>query len=243
MLKWHLFPWLLPLGAMAIGAQTVCGQNYPIKPVRVVTSGVGAGADFAARLIAQALSARLDRPFIVDNRDVFIAIEIAAKSQPDGYTLLVFGNTLWTSPVMQRVNFDPVHDFSPVSLTNWTPSLVTVHPSVPAKSIRELIALAITSAEPSSLFSGLATVAASGLPGYESVSTFGMFAPAKTPAAIIDRLNQEVVTALHLPETKEKLVNIGSQVVGSSPAELAVAMKSEMTRWREVIKRTGIKTN
>ena len=84
-------------------------------------------------------------------------------------------------------------------------------------------------------------MAASGLPGYDAVQITGMFAPARTPDAIIGRLHQEVVRVLHSPDTKEKLFNAGVEAVGSSPAELAATIKQEMARLGKVIKDAGIR--
>lgn len=104
-----------------------------------------------------------------------------------------------------------------------------------------LRALAVTTARPSALFPALPTVAASGLPGYESVSVFGMFAPARTPATLINRLNQEIVRALHRKDVKERLFNSGIETVGSSPEEFAATIKSDMAKWGKLIKDAGIR--
>ena len=101
-------------------------------------------------------------------------------------------------------------------------------------------ALAVTSPQPSALFPGLPTVAASGVPGYQSVAMFGIFAPAKTPDAVISRLNQEIVRQLALAEVKERYNNSGSEVVGSSSAEFAATIKSEIARLGKVIKDNNI---
>jgi tripartite-type tricarboxylate transporter receptor subunit TctC len=111
-------------------------------------------------------------------------------------------------------------------------------PHVKAKRLR---AVAVTSAQPSALLPGLTTVAASGLPGYEAVSIFGMFAPAKTPTAIIDRLYQEMARALAAPDVKEKFLASGVETVGSSPDQLANAIKAEMSRMGKVIKDRNIR--
>ena len=103
-----------------------------------------------------------------------------------------------------------------------------------------LRALAVTSAQPSELLPGMPTVAAS-VPGYEYLSSFGILAPARTPAAIISRLNKEIVQTLHQKEIKEKLMNAGLEVIGSSPAELAARIKSEMMNIGKMIKDAGIK--
>lgn len=104
-----------------------------------------------------------------------------------------------------------------------------------------LRALAVTTAEPSVLAPGLPTVAASGLPGYESASLSGMLAPAKTPATVINRLNQEIVRVLAKAEARERLFNVGVEVVGSSPEEFAATIKTEMAKWARVIKDANIR--
>ncbi len=111
---------------------------------------------------------------------------------------------------------------------------------VPHVKAGRLKALAVTSPQPSALFPGLPTVAASGVPGYQSVAMFGIFAPAKTPDAVISRLNQEIVRQLALAEVKERYNNSGSEVVGSSSAEFAATIKSEIARLGKVIKDNNI---
>ena len=101
--------------------------------------------------------------------------------------------------------------------------------------------LGITSLQPSELFSNLPTIAGSGLPGYESVATYGVFAPAKTPDAIVNRLNQEIVRALHLSDVKEKLLAAGVEPVGSSAADFAAMIKSDMAKWGKVIQAANIR--
>jgi tripartite-type tricarboxylate transporter receptor subunit TctC len=105
----------------------------------------------------------------------------------------------------------------------------------------KLKALAVTTAQPSPLVPGLPTIAASGLPGYESAAVYAFFAPAKTPAAIIKRLNQEVVAVLRRDDVKEKFSISGIDAVGSTPQELAAVMKSEMAKLGKVIKEAGIR--
>ena len=117
-----------------------------------------------------------------------------------------------------------------------TPGGATQH----VKSGR-LRALAVTTAKPSVLLPGLPTVAASGLPGYESTSIYGLFAPAKTPAPIVTRLSQETARALQRPEIRDKFMNTGTDVVGGPPEELAAFVKYEMTRLGKVIKDVGIR--
>ena len=102
--------------------------------------------------------------------------------------------------------------------------------------------LAITSAEPSPLRPGLPTMAASGLPGFEAVVMTGVYAPAGTPAAIVNRLNQEIVRAINLPDIKEKFSSIGIETVGSSPQELTAAMKAEIARTASLLKAGGLRS-
>ena len=101
--------------------------------------------------------------------------------------------------------------------------------------------LAITSAEPSPLYPGLPTMAASGLAGFETAVMTGVYAPLGMPAAIVNRLNQEIVRAINLPEIKEKFSTVGVETIGSSPQELTSAMKAEIARTAKLIKEGGLR--
>jgi len=117
--------------------------EYPARPVRLLTSGVGGNGDVTARLLAQGLTPRLGQQFIVDNRPSgFSSSEIAARAQPDGYTLLVLGTTHWMSPLVQKVPYDAIRDFAPVTMVTITPNVLVVTPSLPVTSVRELVQLA-----------------------------------------------------------------------------------------------------
>src|SRR4051812_25779643 len=120
-------------------------QDYPTRPVRIVTIEAGGGNDNIARILAQGLIPGLGQNVIVENRggaSGVIAGETVAKATPDGYTLLSMSGSMWTLHFMQKVPYDPVRDFAPVSLTVSSPNILVVHPALPAKSVRELIALA-----------------------------------------------------------------------------------------------------
>ena len=106
-----------------------------------------------------------------------------------------------------------------------------------------LRALAVGSAQPSPLTPGLPTVAASGLPGYESVAWTALLAPAATPGSIVNRLNQEFDRLLKIQEIRDFMVNAGAEAVGSSPEALAALIKAEMSKWGKIIKEAGIKEN
>ena len=122
-------------------------QGYPVKPVRIVVAFVaGGGDDFHGRLIAQKLTELLGQQVIVENRGGaggFVGWEYVAKAAPDGYTLLLGGGSLTTVPSLRpNPPFDVLRDFTPISLIATFGLVLVVHPSVPAKSVKELIALA-----------------------------------------------------------------------------------------------------
>jgi tripartite-type tricarboxylate transporter receptor subunit TctC len=145
--------------ALAFSLQTFA-QNYPVKPVRlIVPFAAGGNVDITARQIAPGLSESLGQNFIVDNRvgaGGVIGAELVAKSPPDGYTLMMGSNsTVSVAPALYpKLNYHPVRDFAPVSLVATTPFVLVVHPSVPVKSVKELIALAKTKAGRLSMASG-----------------------------------------------------------------------------------------
>jgi tripartite-type tricarboxylate transporter receptor subunit TctC len=308
----------LPPVALALGSATALGQDYPAKAVRIVTAPPGGSNDFAARLIQKGLTERPGWQVVIDNRPTILAPEVVAKSAADGYTLLVAAGTFITGHLIEKMSYHPLRDFAAISLTHRQPNILVVHPSLPVKSVKELIALAkarpgelnyassglgstnhlageqfnlmagvrtvrinfkgagaavqsvlsgevqlmyanlaavssfleagrlralaITSPEPSPLRPGLPTMAAAGLPGFEAVVMTIVCAPAGTPAAIVSRLNEEIVRAIQLPDIKEKFSTIGIETVGSSPQELTAAMKLEIARTAKLVKEAGIRS-
>ena len=132
---------LIALGVSAAGIAQA--QQYPAKPVRVVVPfAPGGGSDFIGRFIAQKLSEKLGQQFIVDNRPGAggnLGAELALKAAPDGYTLLLIANSYTVNPSLYRLSFDSVNDISPIIQLSQGPFLVGVHPSVPAKNLKELI--------------------------------------------------------------------------------------------------------
>ena len=128
---------MLMLAAGAAPAQ----DKYPSKVVRIVTATPGSNHDWGARLAAQELTPRIGQRVIVENRGT-IAIEVAKDAAPDGYTLLFYGATVWLQPLLTKSNWDPVADFAPITLAMSSPNVLVVHPSLPVKSVKELIALA-----------------------------------------------------------------------------------------------------
>ena len=300
-----------------LGAGSAWGQTYPAKPIRILTVQPGSASDLPVRLIAPDLQGKLGQPVVVDGRGL-IGAEIAAHSPPDGYTLLHYTSPIWVIPLLRNdVAWDVARDFAPIALTVASPNILVVHPSLPVKSVKELIAfakrrpgelnygtsstgaanhiagelfqsmtgtklvriaykggaqsvnslisgelhvsfpaagsimgqvkagkvraLAVTSPQPTALAPGIPTMAQSGLPGYETVSYTCLFAPAKTPPAIITRLSEEVGRSLHVPAVKERLFNVGSEVVASTPAQAAATIKSETDRLRKLINDNGLR--
>jgi tripartite-type tricarboxylate transporter receptor subunit TctC len=122
-------------------------QEYPARTVRIVVPFTAAGGtDIMARSLAQRLTESLGHPFIVDNRpgaNGLIGVDMVAKAAPDGYTLLMTTNGLTINPWLHRtIPYNVEHDFAPITLVGSTPSLLAVHPSIPARNVKELIALA-----------------------------------------------------------------------------------------------------
>ena len=140
---------LISLSAVIVFAMPMAqAQNYPIKPVRIISPySPGGLGDLVPRAIAAVLSESMGQQFVVDNRpgaSQAIGMQLAAKSPADGYTM-VYGSvtSLAINPAVTKdLPYDPVKDFAPVSLCVTTPLFLVVHPSVPAKSVKELIALA-----------------------------------------------------------------------------------------------------
>jgi tripartite-type tricarboxylate transporter receptor subunit TctC len=244
-------------------------------------------------------------------------MEAVVKAPPDGYTILIVGSSFWIATLFQKnLPYDPVRDFTPITMTHMQPNVMAVHASLPVKSVKELIALAkarpgelnfseggpgstgqiagllfnsmagtrtvpisykgtsptvtailtgevqltfappvvvfphiksgrlkglaVTSAEPSALVPGLPAVAAT-VPGYLSVTAFSVWAPAKTPATVVNRLNQEIGRYLRTAEAKDKFFSAGTETMPGTPEELGNAMKSELTRLGNVLRDAGIK--
>ena len=289
-------------------------DSYPAKPVRLIVPAAGGGSDLVARLIAPKLSDALGQQFIVDNRGP-VAADVAAKAPPDGYTLHINGSPAWLQPLLRQTSWDVLRDFVPVTMAVVSPSILAVHPSLPVKTVRELIALAkakpgelnyaagtigagphlagelframtgvnivrvpykgsgpaliglmtgeaqmmfpgasgtsyikqgkiralgVGSLEPSPLLPGIPTIAST-VPGYESVSPQGIFAPAKTPPAIVAKLQQEIARALNAADAKERMFASGNQVVANTPDAFAAWLRTDIDRAAKLIKKQGIK--
>jgi len=133
--------------ASLVCATAVAQTTYPARPVRfIVPSAAGGGTDIIVRAISLKLAESLGQPFVVENRPgagQMIGIELAAKSPADGYTILMAASTLAINPIMYKhVSYDPLRDFAPITQAATLANVIVVHPSLPVKSIAELIAYA-----------------------------------------------------------------------------------------------------
>ena len=133
--------------ALALACSSAMAQTYPARPVRlVVPSGPGGGTDITARIVAPKLSEQIGQQVVVENRagaGSMIGGEVVARAAPDGYTLLMGISTLAINPAMyKKVPYDALKDFAPISQVVSLPNVLVTHPSLPAKTVKELVALA-----------------------------------------------------------------------------------------------------
>jgi tripartite-type tricarboxylate transporter receptor subunit TctC len=313
----------LAAALLAIPSGAALAQAYPAKPVRMIVPFPAGGAtDIVGRLIAQKLTETWGHQVIVDNRGGAggtIGSDAAAKSAPDGYTILVgTSSTHAIAPSLySKLAYDPVRDFAPVTLIASATILLAVHPSVPAKNVRELIALgkrqpnalsfassgnggvshlvgeqfksmggiqmlhvpykgdtpalvdlvggqvslmfgtavsflpyvksgklnalAVTNPKRSPIVPEVPTVAESGLPGFEALQWFGIFAPAATSKELVAKLNADIVKILRLPDVQERMSGLGADVIGNSPEQFAAFQKGDAAKWAKVVKASGAK--
>jgi tripartite-type tricarboxylate transporter receptor subunit TctC len=296
-------------------------QTYPVKPVRLIVGpGPGSGTDVVARAIALRLTERMGQSVIVDNRvgaGGTIAVATVAKSPADGYTLLFVSGSLVIHPsIYRKLPYDVERDLAPITLVGVVPQVLVVHPSLPAKSMREFLALAkkrpgeinygsggvgstghlagellqsnagiklvhvpykgagpaavdvmagqiqglftsavnalqhartgkvrmigVTTSKRAAAIPEVPTFAESGVPDYELMTWYGVLAPAGTPRAVIDRVNQEVAGVIKLPDVQSRLVADGIEPSGNSPEQFAALIKRELARIARIIKTANI---
>lgn len=307
---------------LLIWASAVEAQTYPSKPLRwIVPTGPGSAVDVTARRIAPKLAEALGQPVIVEDRpgaNSMIGAREAARSAPDGLTLY---QAVVNNAINDALIPDPCctlnEKLAPVTRLVSTPLVMVVHPSVPANSVKEFVALA--KAKPNQLtyasggngaitqmvgellkltagiqvreipykaigaelpdligghvntaylapvvirdpiksgkIRGLAvagprrvgiigevpTMAEAGFPGIEATGWNGIFVPAGTPAAIVDRLHKEIAAILRSKEMQDDSVNLGYELGGEPPQEFAAFVRAETAKWRKVIQEAGIK--
>ena len=295
--------------------------NYPTRPIRIVVpQSPGGSTDLTARLVAKQLNEAFKQSAVVDNRPgagSTSGTEIVARAAPDGYTMLVVASSFTINPALyKKLPYDPIRDFSPITQLSRFPNMIGAHPSLSAKTMAEMIALA--KAKPGTLNyasagtgtgthmsaellrqmtgidivlvpfkgGGPAAIAAIGgqtqlivgttvgtlphvrsgklralavtsarrspsapeipaiaetVPGYDHEPWNGLLAPAKTPPAIIAKINAEVVRMLQLADVKKIFANEAGEAVGNTPAEFAALIKSESAKWARVVQVGGIK--
>ena len=310
-------------GALAQGA-LAADSAYPTKPVRIVVPlSAGGPTDLLARIIGQQLGEKLGQPVIIENRPGAggnIGADIVAKAPADGYTLFMgTSGPLSINPSLySKLAFNPATDFAPIVLIASAPFVVATHPAVPAKSVKELVALAkskpgqlnfgavsgsaahlatelfksmagldmvhvsykgaapatnelvagqiqlsfastpgvmpmvkagkltalaVTSAKRMTQLPEIPTLAESGLPGYEASVWYGLVAPAKTPQAIIVRLNTEINKILQDKSIRQKLLANDFEPAGSTPEQFDAYIKAETVKWAKVVKSSGAKAD
>jgi tripartite-type tricarboxylate transporter receptor subunit TctC len=312
--------WAALLASAPLIAQA---QTYPSGPIRLLLPYPPGGAsDFVGRTVASKLGDNLGQHVVVDNRagsGGSIAMEIAAKATPDGHTL-IFAMTAQVAinpALYPKLPYDPLRDFVPVILMTRAPYVLTVHPTVPAHSIAELVSLAkakpgqlnffstgngsaphlsmemlkmatgidvvhvpyrgsgvawpdylagrvqmtfatyasvsphisakrlralgVSSPERIKVFPELPTVAEQGVPGYESGTWHGIMAPSRTPRIAIERLHAETSKALRTPEVTDRFAAGAIEIIASTPEGFGAYIRSEMTKWAGVVKRSGAK--
>ena len=135
----------LPAAMLLSGVAGANAAEYPVKPLRIVTSEAGGGNDVPARIVAQGLTLALGQQVVIENRPSgVVPAEIVAKAAPNGYTLLFYNNALWTAPLIQATPYDMLRDFTPVSAVARAVNVLVVNSALPAKSVADLIALAKT---------------------------------------------------------------------------------------------------
>lgn len=315
----------LAVGAAFAAALTAtAADNYPARPVRyIVPFPPGGATDVVTRLVAQKLNERYKRQVaVVDNRagaGGIVGSEIAARAAPDGYTLVMgtTGTHAINASLYPRLSYHPSRDFTAVTPTALLPNMIVVHPSVPARNVKELIALArarprelsyassgnflylsgalftsmakvemlhvpfkggaqampaVMAGEVASSFAtivsalplvatgrlrGLAvtstkrfptapefpTVAESGLPGYEAVAWYGVFAPAGTPQDIVAKINADIVSIVRSGEVRDMLLSQGAESYALSPGEFARLVERDIGKWAKVVKDSGAKAD
>lgn len=132
----------LALVAAAVAHAAQAQDKYPSRPVRIVTSTPGGGNDFLARIVAPSLGNSLGQQIIVDNRPSRLVGGIAARATPDGYTLVVGGSTMQYTPLMEKMDYNALADFTPISLLERSPNVLVVTPALKVSNVSELVAMA-----------------------------------------------------------------------------------------------------
>ena len=290
------------------------------KQIRIVTASVGGtGPDFIARLIAPRLNEAARTNAIVENRpsvNGIVAAQFVAKAAPDGSVVMMgnAGTHAINAALYKKPPYDPIHDFAPITEIASIPLALVIHPVVPAKSVKELVALArkspgklnvaiagaagelmgnalklqakidmknipykggaqaafavlsgeadmtftsyvviaphveagklrvlgVSSAQRMPQLPNVPTIAENGLPGYEHEQWYGLFAPGKTPAPVVQALNREITRVVALPDINERLVATGHRVIAGTPQQLADKVRRDIEKTRQIMRDSGM---
>ena len=242
--------------ALAAAVPVLTAADYPSKPIRfIVATAPGGGTDFVARLMGHKLAEALGQQVIVDNRPgagSTLGYELGVRAAPDGYTFTMITPSYAINPSLYSLRFDPLNDFTPVIPVARGPYVVVVHPSLPVKTVQELMALAkagrlralaVTTPERIAAEPDLPTVAESGVPGYEVTNWHGLIGPKGVPQAIVERLNSEMTKIIKLREMEDRLQADGMSPAGGTPEQLYEQIRKEIEQWRQVVARAGIRIN
>ena len=320
------FRYSVPVLMLMAACANATAQDYPVRPIRIIVPfTAGAGVDIVARAVGVSLTEAWKQSMVIDNRPGAggtIAGELVARANPDGYTLML-GNvsTLAIAPALNpKLSYHPLRDFAPITLITNSENVLVLHASVPAATVKELIAyakanprklnygssgngtsshlggamfasmagvemthvpykgsgpmltdllagqlqlsfssvptalphiksgrlraLAVTLLARSATLPDLPTVQeAAGLKGFEISLWQGIVAPAATPRAIVQKLNQQIAASLRTPDLKSKLTAQGMEVVGNSPEQFAAYIREEIEKWTRVVKSSGARSD
>src|SRR6266581_2479515 len=236
----------------------------------IVPFPAGGTTDIIARLVAQRLSETLGQPAVVENRGGAggsIGADAVAKAAPDGYTILMHNITFpLASVALAQANRAPYNidtDFAGISIAANVPLVITAHPSVPAGNLREFVtrlqlggdqlsssladirkgslrALATNAPQRLAALPEVPTVRELGFPKLEADGWNGLFAPAKTPREIIERLQRETVAAVRHPDSVKRLTDLAAEPVGSTPAEQDAVLRRQVAQFRPIIRELGV---
>src|ERR1043166_153153 len=305
----------------ASSGKRAAAEAFPTKPIRlIVPAAAGGGSDILSRILGQKITESFRQQVVVDTRagaGNIIGTNIAAKSPPDGHTLLMVATTHAINvSLVSKLPYNSVRDFTAVTLCASAPYLLVVNPSLPVKSVKELIALAkakpgqlnygqggngtpphlaaelfksmaklniagipynggglaiaatlagevhmtfgvipaavpfvkagkltglgVSSLERSGLIPELPTIAEAGIPGYEAIAWYGILAPARTDAAIVNKLDQVIKRILQIAEVKERLAGLGFEPIPTTPEKFAAYIESEIPKWARVVKDANV---
>ncbi|MEO8145333.1 MAG: tripartite tricarboxylate transporter substrate-binding protein [Betaproteobacteria bacterium] len=211
---------------LALAFCSICtAQQYPSKPIKIIVPfPVGGIADIYSRLIGNRWTELWGQPVVIENRTGAggnIGADLVAKAAPDGYTIGIgsIGTHAVNVTLFSKMPFDPVRDFAPISLLLEAEGLLVLHPSVPAQSVAELIALARP--KPGGL----------------------TFASAGTPPDIVRRLNAETDRYMRSREMETRLTNEGARFIPMTPEQFGDFVKAEIAKWAPVVRASGAKAD